>query len=158
MIRQYGVLPYRMTSDGSLSLLLVTSRDTGRWVLPRGNLVAGLSPPLSAAREAFEEAGVVGALLDRPTGSYRYKKRRRSGRLVDAEVTLYPLKVAELKPDWPERGQRELRWFSPEEAAAAVDEPGLKSIILAFAPDAPPQPLAEQSPRGWLGLFRNRAS
>ena len=109
--------------------MLITSRDTGRWVVPRGNPIGGLSPAESAAQEAFEEAGIRGALGSAPLGSYHYDKRRRNGAITRTEVQLFRLTVAEELDDWPERGQRERRWFSPQEAAQAVDEPELKALI-----------------------------
>lgn len=137
MLRQYGVLPYRPAEDGGFRLLLITSRETKRWVVPRGNPMAGLDPYVSAAHEAFEEAGVTGETHTEPIGSYHYQKRRRKGALVPAEVTLFPLKVTGEATDWPERAERERRWFEPEEAARAVNEGGLQNLIRAFVPPSP---------------------
>lgn len=131
MIEQYGALCYR-DGDAGLDLLLITSRETRRWVIPRGNAIAGLSPPEAAAQEAYEEAGVRGEVGSRPLGSYDYSKKRRDGSVVPARVGVFPLRVTEQSPDWPEKHQRELRWFAPEAAAAAVEEPELKAIILSF--------------------------
>lgn len=134
MIRQYGVLAYDIPARADWRVLLITSRDTGRWVIPRGNPIYGLLPHESAAQEAWEEAGVVGAVGPVEIGSYRYQKRRRNGSTVAANVHVFSLKVAEQKAEWPEREQRRTCWFSPEDAAAAVDEPGLKALILSFTP------------------------
>ena len=135
MIRQYGVIPFRPGEDGQVEILLITSRETRRWVVPRGNPIAGLSPPLSAAQEAFEEAGIYGDVEIDPLGRYRYDKRRPSGDLDEAEVELYPMRVVEILDDWPEKAQRERRWFSQQEAAAAVEEADLSALIEAFGRD-----------------------
>lgn len=134
MIVQYGVLAYDRDAAGALRILLITSRDTGRWVVPRGNPIAGLDPPRSAAREAYEEAGVTGSLGEAAVGAYDYGKRRKNGEIVPARVHLFPLRVLRQSDDWPERHQRTTRWFAPEGAADAVDEPGLKALIRDFRP------------------------
>lgn len=128
LIRQYGVIPYRRGADGAIEVMLVTSRETRRWVIPRGNPISGLTGQQSAAREAFEEAGVEGALAD-AIGSYAYDKRKASG-IVPAEVTVYPMAVSSVLDNWPERHERERRWFAPEDAAAAVDEAGLSALVI----------------------------
>ena len=135
MIDQYGVLAFKTDPNGSLFFLLITSRDTRRWVIPRGNAIRGLTPPQAAAQEAFEEAGLTGDLDDREIGCYEYMKVRRT-RSVPARVHVFPLRVAAQSETWPERHQRETRWFSREEAAEAVAEPGLRDLILSFAPPA----------------------
>lgn len=164
MLTQYGVLPYYLTHEGELRFLLITSRDTGRWVIPRGNPIRGLSPCQSAAQEAFEEAGLTGLVGQDEIGAYEYEKRRKRGS-VPARVHVFPLQVTVQSGTWPERHQRDTRWFTREEAAAAVDEPELKSLLIAF--DPPPgaasrAPLPLLSPRrppkprfSMLKLFRS---
>jgi 8-oxo-dGTP pyrophosphatase MutT (NUDIX family) len=125
---QYGVVPLRAEPDG-WRILLITSRETRRWVVPRGNPIRSLSPAESAAQEAFEEAGVRGTVSAAPLGSYRYDKRRRSGAIVTTEVQLFRLAVTEELDDWPEKGQRERRWVTPDEAAALVTEPDLQALL-----------------------------
>lgn len=137
MIIQYGVVAYRRTEEEGLRILLITSRETRRWVIPRGNPIAGLDPPESAAQEAFEEAGVLGVPGAVSIGVYPYLKRRKSGALLPIEVGVYPLEVTEELDEWPERHERERRWFAPEAAAKAVEEPELKALLLAFAAAAP---------------------
>ena len=142
MISQYGVLPWRLDGEAGLQLLLITSKERRRWVIPKGNPIPFFLNHESAAREAFEEAGVEGRLAAAPVGTYRYHKRRRSGASGPAIVTVYPLLVTREAADWPERGERERRWFALAEAAEAVEEPDLKALILAFrgsADDAYPR-------------------
>jgi 8-oxo-dGTP pyrophosphatase MutT (NUDIX family) len=130
LIRQYGVIPFRRGEE--VEILLITSRETKRWVVPRGNPISGLSPPEAAAQEAFEEAGVRGIVAGEPFGSYRYGKRRTSGVTEEALVDLFPLQVEEILDDWPERSQRERRWFAAEDAAASVAEDDLAALIRRF--------------------------
>jgi 8-oxo-dGTP pyrophosphatase MutT (NUDIX family) len=139
VLTQYGVLPVRRTAGGRLEVLLITSRDTRRWVVPRGNPIAGKSPPESAAQEAFEEAGIVGAVDPEAIGLYSYEKRRRLRGAVPALVHLFRMRVEEERDDWPEKSQRERRWFAPHEAAAAVAESDLAELIRALDPDPDPE-------------------
>jgi hypothetical protein len=113
-------------------VLLVTSRQTRRWVLPKGNPVTGLSLHESAAHEALEEAGVRGAACPTPIGRYRYRKRRRTGAAVMVDVDVFPIAVTDELPEWEEDDERERRWFPLDAAAEAVDEPDLKEVIRSF--------------------------
>jgi uncharacterized protein len=136
LITQYGVLPYRLAADGSVEILLITSRERGRWVIPRGNPIPFFLNHESAAREAFEEAGVEGGIATASLGTYRYGKRRRSGAEAAAIVTVYALLVTREAPSWPEDRERVRQWFSREAATDAVEEEGLKALIRGFAPVA----------------------
>lgn len=131
--RQYAALPLTAGDDGERLVMLVTSRETRRWVIPKGNPEAGLEPHALAAKEAFEEAGLVGEVGREPVGRYRYAKRLRGGGAVLCEVEVFPLAVERQLEDWPERGQRERRWFAPAEAATLVDEGGLVALLLGLA-------------------------
>ncbi len=137
MITQYGVLPYRMDPEGGLQILLVTSRQTGRWVIPKGNPIAGLTPYDSAAREAYEEAGIEGEVAEAAIGAYRYRKRIRFGIPRLARVKVFPLRVTRELPQWPEAHQRRRQWFAGAAAASAVDETGLRRLILGFRRSEP---------------------
>jgi hypothetical protein len=128
-------LPYRVIEEEGLTrldVLLVTSRETGRWVLPKGNVEPGLSLHASARIEAEEEAGVSGWVDAEPIGEYRYAKRRSDGREDQLTVAVYPLCVTEQFDQWKESRQRQRRWLPQAEAAIAVDEPDLKRIIAGF--------------------------
>lgn len=131
-------MPYRIEEDGSARVMLITSRGTGRWVIPKGNPIRGLEPHRAAAHEAYEEAGVSGIPCPSPLGTYRYRKIKRSGDARGAKVAVFPLAVLRQADEWPEQDERETRWFTLAEAAEAVDEPQLKSMIAGFrAPVAP---------------------
>jgi 8-oxo-dGTP pyrophosphatase MutT (NUDIX family) len=129
---QIGALPVRHKSDGSLEVLLVTTRETRRWVIPKGWPWPNTADHLSAAGEAYEEAGVVGEPSPRSIGSYVYGKRRSDG-VVPVRVTVYPIDVKEELESWPEQHQRQRAWFSVTEAAAAVEEPDLSALIQGLA-------------------------
>ena len=134
-IRQIAALPYRTTGpvlDSTVEVMLVTSRETKRWVLPKGNRIKGLSPHAGAAQEAQEEAGVVGSVCPTPLGSYRYRKLVRSGASLMVEVVVFPFAVTEELDDWPEREQRTRRWFPLGQAIDAVDEADLKDLMRGF--------------------------
>jgi uncharacterized protein Yka (UPF0111/DUF47 family)/8-oxo-dGTP pyrophosphatase MutT (NUDIX family) len=134
-IRQIAALPYRTDGralDAPVSILLVTSRETRRWVVPKGNLAPGTDPHVAAAQEAEEEAGVRGAVCPTPLGSYRYRKRRGNGASLMADVEVFPLAVSVELADWKEKGERERRWFSLAEAAQQVDEKDLSDLIRSF--------------------------
>jgi predicted phosphate transport protein (TIGR00153 family) len=132
VINQYAALPYRLDEGGKLEILLITSKERRRWVIPKGNPIHSFLNYETAAREAFEEAGIEGGIAPESIGSFRYMKRRRTGVDMPALVTVYPMLVTRQAKRWPERGERELRWFSPEEAAEAVEEPELKVIIASL--------------------------
>jgi 8-oxo-dGTP pyrophosphatase MutT (NUDIX family) len=128
---QYAALPYRIRRDGTVEVRLITSRETRRWVIPKGWPMKGLTPAKAAARETYEEAGLLGTVSREPLGLYTYDKRL-ANRTVPCDVIVFPLKVKRRARNWPERSQRFGFWFPIESAAAAVQEEELKVLILAF--------------------------
>lgn len=131
---QVGALPFRIV-DGAVEVLLITSRDTGRWVIPKGWGMKNKTEAQAAAIEAQEEAGIKGAVGKRPLGAYHYAKTLKSGDQVQCQVTVYPLAAKRQMKRWKEQGQRRLQWFAPAEAAQQVAEPELAAIIAGFKPD-----------------------
>ena len=129
--RQVAALPWRRGPDG-VEILLVTSRETRRWVTPKGGRMPGLTDSEAAAVEALEEAGVEGRVADQPLGVFRYLKvlKRRAPRWC--VVALYPLEVEIVHPSWKEEAERERLWMGQEQAAACVTEVELAEIIRAF--------------------------
>ncbi len=110
--------------------LLVTSRDTGRWIIPKGWPIRGLSANETALREAWEEAGVAeGEASDEPIGIYTYDKRRDNGFSVPVETLVYSVSVQDVADDYPEVDQRDRTWVNASEAAKMVQEPELKAIL-----------------------------
>ena len=126
---QVAALPVRLDGSGCLRVLLVTSRDTGRWVVPKGWPMDRLDPWEAAAVEALEEAGAEGHIATDPLGTFDYGKRLEGGKTLPCEVTLYPMRVTKLRRSWKEDGERRRRWFRPRAAAKRVDEPGLSGIL-----------------------------
>ncbi|WP_254446446.1 NUDIX hydrolase [Ruegeria sp. HKCCD8929] len=130
---QYGALCYRI-DDRKPQILLVTSRGTGRWVVPKGWPMEQLGGAGTAAREAWEEAGVVGTFQPRCLGQFVYTKMRASKGDVPIMVQVYPVLVRRLAREFPESGQRRRKWFSPNKASMRVDEPELSRILRSFHP------------------------
>ncbi len=129
--RQIAALPFRKTASGEIEVLLITSRETGRFIIPKGWPMKRLSGAEAAAKEAYEEAGVVGKVKREPIGAYSYWKRlERTFELLNVDV--YALEVHEQRADWPEKGSRLLGWLRPEDAARLVDEPALITLIEKF--------------------------
>lgn len=130
---QYGALPYRITKTGSLELLLVTTRQTKRWIIPKGWPVKGLNPAKSAAREAYEEAGIRGAVSGKPIGVFSYEKRLdEDGSTIPCEVRVFALSVKRRLKTWPEAHEREAKWFEPLHALSALTDEGLRDLIASF--------------------------
>jgi 8-oxo-dGTP pyrophosphatase MutT (NUDIX family) len=129
---QYAALPWRKTADSALEILLITSRETRRWVIPKGWPMKDMTPEAAAAQEAYEEAGVLGQPRHKQLGIYHYDKRLRSGRLQHVRVQVYALEVKEARDIWPEMAERDRLWSSPAEAASLVDEPELKTLLAKF--------------------------
>lgn len=128
---QYGALPFRHQPCGHLEVLLVTSRGTGRWIIPKGWPLKKGSPADAARAEAYEEAGIEGRLIAEPVGRYNYLKWTPHV-LIPCEVTVFGMKVDKELDEWPEKKERERRWFSRDEAAALVAEADLAAIIRGF--------------------------
>lgn len=133
--RQVAALPWRHGAEG-VEILMITSRETRRWVVPKGGRMAGKTDAEAAAIEAYEEAGVQGDVMGAPIGWFRYGKRMKSGRVQACIVSVYPLEIYIQLGAWPEDAQRERRWMSVEAAAAAVDEADLAELIRDFKPRA----------------------
>ena len=129
--KQIAALPFRIAAGGLAEVLLVTSRETGRWIIPKGWPMKSRKPHEAAAQEALEEAGVKGSVRKEPIGQYVYWKRK-SDHFVLCRVDVFPLEVSEQLPTWREKGQRDARWFSPEDAAHHILEPDLASLILGL--------------------------
>lgn len=115
-------------------VVLITSRGTGRWVIPKGWPMEGKTLSAAAATEAWEEAGVEGHVREAEIGRYHYDKEQGPGYSVPVEVRVFLLDTDCLRADFPEARQRKRRWFSAQEAAQRVVEPGLKEILLALPP------------------------
>jgi 8-oxo-dGTP pyrophosphatase MutT (NUDIX family) len=131
---QCAALPWRLNAAREVEVLLITSRETRRWVVPKGWPIKGLNAAGSAAREAFEEAGLTGEMGRPKLGIYTYGKRLTSGRVQTVRVAVYAMRVLGEAEDFPEKGQRDKLWTSTAEAARLVDEDELKALIGGFRP------------------------
>ena len=130
---QFGALCYRIT-DEKIQVLLITSRRTQRWILPKGWPENGMTPGESAANEAMEEAGVTGKLNERPLGVFYYEKIVKNGENYPCIVTIYALKVKKIWAGYQEKSERRRKWFSQKGAAKRVLEPDLALLIKSFNP------------------------
>lgn len=129
---QVAALCHRV-ENGVKQVLLVTSRDTGRWIIPKGWPIRGLNASETAVQEAWEEAGVKGrAASPDPIGRYTYTKRKSSGLDVAVETLVYDVPVSALADSFPEADQRDRKWVRPDEAAEMVNERELKTILRQF--------------------------
>ena len=147
---QYAALPWRLVGR-QVQVLLITSRGTGRWVIPKGWPMRGMKPQDAAAMEASEEAGLVGQIEDHPIGSYHYAKLLKRGEPVDVQVIVFPFRVRFQADDWKEQGQRRLEWRPYRAAAALVAEPALRRLIHDFGAARTPTLLARglRTYRSW---------
>lgn len=132
---QYGAICWRKAETG-LDVLLITSRETGRWIIPKGWPIKGISAAASAAREAWEEAGVEGKLSETCLGVFSYEKIMPEDQPIPCAVAIYGLRVEKLSRRYPEQRQRRRKWFAAREAAGLVAEPELRALLLALDQDA----------------------
>ena len=126
--KQVAALPVIFDRDDVLQVMLITSRETKRLVIPKGWRMRGRKDHRAAAIEARQEAGLVGRIHRKPVGSYSYWKRH-SDRFDFCLVEVFLLEVTHRVADWREKGEREAAWYQADQAAALVDEPGLAAII-----------------------------
>lgn len=129
---QYGALCWRGQAD-QVEVLLITSRDTGRWVIPKGWPIPGLAPEAAAAQEAWEEAGVQGAAHPVCLGRFGYMKCLAET-TIPCAVAVFGLRVTGLAATFPEVNERRRQWFSLAEAGLLVEEPDLRLLIERFVP------------------------
>lgn len=131
---QYAALPHRIDKDGNLKILLITSRETRRWIIPKGWPIRKHEPHSAASLEAFEEAGAIGIVGAEAIGTYSYDKRLKNGQVRTCQVHVFPFAVHSLLDEWPEAHQRQRQWYEPDNAASLVQEAGLADIIRSFRP------------------------
>jgi 8-oxo-dGTP pyrophosphatase MutT (NUDIX family) len=130
--QQIGAICVRSQSFGP-EVLMITTRETRRWMIPKGWPIDGLTAQEVAAREAWEEAGVVGKVKGKLFGEFRYAKILSDGREVKPLVSVYLLKVRRRKKRFPDRAERDVAWMTPVDAARQVHEPQLRKLLIAVA-------------------------
>ena len=123
---QVAALPIRTKKNGQLQVLLVTTRGSGGWIIPKGSRSRKLNDAAAAAREAREEAGVVGKVKSPPVGKYLHQRRDGSH-----EVAVYELAVSSQQRKWPECRDRKRRWVTVKEACNLTSQPGLRNLLLS---------------------------
>jgi 8-oxo-dGTP pyrophosphatase MutT (NUDIX family) len=128
--KQFAALPYR-TSDTNLEILLITTRKKGRWSVPRGWPIKRCTAHETAATEAYEEAGMRGAVGIEPIGQFK-KRRTKRRRSVLCDVRIFPLEAKRLQGNWLEKHERSRIWVAPSEAAKLVHKGRLRRAILEF--------------------------
>ncbi len=134
--QQFAAICYRLRKkNGDLEVLLMTSRDTGRWVIPKGWPMEGKKAHAVAEREAYEEAGVKGKASKEPIGYFTYNKRMDGGLKILCRVQVHALEVKDMLADFPEKGMRRMEWVNCQEAASRVQEPELKTLLHTFEQD-----------------------
>ncbi|MFY0618650.1 MAG: NUDIX hydrolase [Shimia sp.] len=128
---QFAALAYRVRKNKT-QVLLITSRGTRQWLIPKGWPMIGFKPHKAAAQEAWEEAGVIGQPGKFGLGKYRYRKERGPKRGQKINVMVFPLKVSKLSSAYPEKGQRNRKWLTPKKAAKRIQNPELAEIVRSF--------------------------
>jgi len=143
---QVGALPVRFDEDGTLEVLLITSRRSRKWIIPKGNPMKRLAPHHAAAREAFEEAGAIGAIEGEARGHYRHRKRKARGQ-IRCRVAVYVMAVEHHLEQFPERRERAVRWFTVDDAHDAIRNRRLRELIARVSAEivSSDPPLAELS-------------
>jgi 8-oxo-dGTP pyrophosphatase MutT (NUDIX family) len=153
---QYAALPFRIERR-QVQILLITSRSSKRWVIPKGWPIDGLKPPDAAAAEAAEEAGLIGEVDERPIGSYRYLKHLKGERTTAVQVIVFRFLVRGHAEHWKEQGERRVAWFRYQKAAALVAEPSLRRLINDLGAAHTPTLLARglRTYRSWRAAARD---
>ena len=144
---QLAALPWRLV-DGRVEVLMVTSRLSGHWLIPKGWPMKGKTNPEAAAQEAFEEAGVKGVVGSVAVGRYSYEKLIPGRPSVPCNVDVYALYVGKELPKWPETGERQRQWISIGDAAALVFEPNLAALLRDLDPTLFVAPATADRKRG----------
>lgn len=142
--QQIAALPMRWTKSGKIQVLMVTSRDSGRWLMPKGWTMNGKKPWAAAEIEALEEAGALGHIGREVIGQYSYKKKLSNGHSLLCGVDVYPMMVERLKSNWKERAERKRKWFSAKGAAKRVSEPELAELLKSLAKKPAKQPVIRE--------------
>lgn len=130
---QFGALCWRV-KNGALQVLLITSRRSRRWIIPKGWPMDQETPAKAAKTEAWEEAGVDGKVSPVCLGIFSYSKELDPGETLPCVVAVFPVKVKTLSKDYPEKSDRRRKWFTPKKAAKLVSEPELAVMLRNFDP------------------------
>lgn len=141
VLHQIAALPVRLDADGAMEIYLVTSRGSGRWIIPKGNPIRGLAPQDVAAREAREEAGLIGPVLPRLLGSFEFQ-RVRDAVGETCLIDVYPMHVDRQLNSFAEKRERTVRLCNLDTALAIVASRPLAELIETYASELRTQRLA----------------
>lgn len=131
---QCAALPYRRGDRGELTFCLITSRGSRQWLIPKGKPIAGLTSSETAAREAYEEAGLIGHVTPEPIGRFAYiKDRGTRNESYVAAVDVFAMEVTQQLTLWPEMGERQMLWLDLDATLAAIEIKPLRKIVRVFA-------------------------
>lgn len=133
-LQQFAALPWRTGSDGKTRILLVTSGEHQRWVIPTGWPIVGQPPFVTASLKAFEKAGIIGDIYPQPMTDCQYMKQLDDGSLQPCRVTVFSMKVYGTLSNWREQDHRKRSWFSVDEAADRLDDAELAEFIRLHGP------------------------
>ncbi len=128
---QIAALPFWISPERSLEVFLVTSRGSGRWIIPKGNPIRGLTPKEVAAREAYEEAGLTGQIVSGKVGSFEFRRLRGSASIC--HVDAYPLQVKKQVRKWDEQRQRTVLRCDVTTALSLVCSDSLAALISSYS-------------------------
>ncbi|MBW7972368.1 NUDIX hydrolase [Bradyrhizobium sp. BR 10289] len=129
--KQFAALPFRLDKS-ELRVMLITTRRKRRWSVPKGSPIRNKEPHHTVALEAYEEAGLFGAIATRAMGSFKHRKRK-GDRKQTMNVAVFPMKVQGQERWWPEKGERQAIWVSADTAARLVHKAELRRLIARFA-------------------------
>ncbi len=127
-MHQIAALPFYDNPGGGVDICLVTSRGSGRWIIPKGNPIRGLAPHEVAAQEALEEAGLMGHVDERCIGTFKFD-RIRNGRDTTCRVDVYALRVERQMQTWTEMHERSVLRCNVKTALSLVSVPNLATLI-----------------------------
>ncbi|GAA0290458.1 NUDIX hydrolase [Rhodovulum strictum] len=142
---EIAALPMRWSSNGTLHVLMVTARGSGRWVMPKGWRFDGGTPWKTAETQALDRAGVVGHVGINPIGRYSYDRIMPDGAVMTCDVEVFPMVVERLRSDWKNRRTRKRRWFEVSAAASQVNEPELAALLRTLSVKPP-----KRTARAWF--------
>jgi 8-oxo-dGTP pyrophosphatase MutT (NUDIX family) len=131
---QAGALPWRREKKtGEPEVLLITSRSSGRWLIPKGSPMRGKTLWEAASIEALEEAGVEGVVARQAFGTFEHRKTAILLMQRVYMVIVFPLHVTEVHEEWQEMSERSRQWFNAAEAAQRVENGQFRELMQAFA-------------------------
>jgi hypothetical protein len=138
LLKEHAALPWRMSGDGTLEVLLLRPRRDGSWRIPAARCLGARTGIQSADRAAFHDAGITGRVGPEPIGRYVALRYQAGDSRKAVEVTVHGLHVWDSLVSWPIDVKGTRRWMPPAEAAVAVEDPGLRDLLRSLVSGAAP--------------------